>query len=55
MKKSIDWGAVKNNVITAFVFGIMGLVDGYFASIDLHGDARASVIEDMQIVSKEAK
>ncbi|MDR6794715.1 hypothetical protein J2X12_004137 [Pseudarthrobacter oxydans] len=55
VKKAIDWEPVKTNVITALTFGIMGLIGGYFIAIHIHGDARAAVIQDIQIVSKEAK
>jgi hypothetical protein len=51
-KKGINWETVKTVVITAFVFGSLGLIGGYFVSINIHSDARASVVQDMKIVSK---
>lgn len=54
-KKGINWEAVKTNAITAFTSVAIGLIGGYFLAINIHGDARAAVIQDIQIVSKEAK
>lgn len=42
-------------VITFLASGVLGLVGGYFASISLHSDARAAVVQDMQIVSKSVE
>lgn len=41
---------IKTIALTAFVAGTIGLISGYFASINLHGNARAQVVQDMQIV-----
>lgn len=46
---------VKTIVLTAFIAGTAGLIGGYFASINLHGNARASVVEDMTLVQDTVK
>jgi len=51
-KGKINWEKVKTITITAFIFTIAGLIGGYFASINLHSDARQSVISDMSVVTK---
>lgn len=54
-KKGINWETVKTVIITAFVFSTVGLIGGYFASINIYSEARSAVVQDMQIVSKEAE
>lgn len=46
---------IKTVLLTAFIAGTAGLIGGYFASINLHGDARAQVVQDMQIVKTTAE
>jgi hypothetical protein len=51
-KETIE--TIKTVLLTAFIAGTAGLIGGYFASINLHGDARAQVVQDMQIVKTTA-
>ena len=39
---------------TVLTLGI-GVILGYFLAINIHGDARAAVHQDIQLVSKEVK
>lgn len=50
-KKTTNWSAIKTNLIIAFVFTTIGLVGGYFTSINVRNDARASVVSDIQVVT----
>ncbi len=47
----INWSAIKTNIIIAFVAVTVGLIGGYFTSINVRADARASVVGDIQIVA----
>lgn len=46
---------LKTIAITAFVSVSVGLISGYFASINLHSNARQAVVQDMQAVSEVKK
>lgn len=46
--KNINWSNVKTNIIVAFIATTVGLIGGYYTSIDLHSDARADVVNDIQ-------
>lgn len=50
-KKRINWSAIKTNIIVAFVFLATGLVGGYFTSINVISDTRATVVKDFQLVT----
>jgi phage shock protein PspC (stress-responsive transcriptional regulator) len=44
------------SIALTFVFTAMiGTVAGYFIAISIHEDARANVVSDMQLVSKQSK
>lgn len=40
-------------VVTFLVTGIIGVIGGYFVSINVQGLARQTVISDMHVVSKD--
>lgn len=46
---------IKTVLLTAFIAGTIGVIGGYFGGINLHSDARAQVVQDMQVVSKTAE
>lgn len=43
---------VQSVIIAVLVSGLAGVVAGYFGGVSLHGDARAQVIKDMQVVTQ---
>ncbi len=47
-KETIE--TIKTVLLTALIAGVSGLIAGYFFSIDIHSNARQSVVQDMQVV-----
>ena len=43
---------IQSIIITFLATAVLGLVGGYFASINVHSQARQSVIAEMQVASK---
>lgn len=50
--KTINWGAIKTNIIIAMTFSVLGIIGGYFFSINMHSQARQDVVRDLQVISK---
>lgn len=46
---------LQSMALTALIVGAIGLVAGYFIAINVHGQARAAVVADMQVVEQTAK
>jgi hypothetical protein len=46
---------IKTIALTAFVSVTIGLIGGYFTRINVLGDARAQVVQDMQVVKTTAE
>lgn len=46
---------VMSNVITGLVIGVGLFITGYFTSINIHQDARANVVSDIQLVKSTSK
>lgn len=53
-KTKINWSGIKTNLLVAYVALTVGMIGGYFISINVHQEARASVVSDMQEVTKAA-
>jgi hypothetical protein len=55
--KKINWETIKTITITAFLFTTLGLIGGYFTTINIHSEAREMVVKDMKFVQapKEQK
>jgi hypothetical protein len=54
--KGIDFHKFWLYIALTFVLtGPIGVICGYFLAINIHGEARAAVYSDIQLVSKEVK
>jgi len=51
--KTIALGSyVRDLLLTGLVSLVIGLIGGYFATINVHSEARQAVVSDMQVASK---
>jgi hypothetical protein len=46
---------IKTILLTAFVTGTICFIGGYFVSINIQGDARARVIQDIKVAAPAAE
>ena len=52
-KETIE--TIKTILLTAFIVGTIAFIAGYFTSVNILGDARAQIVQDMKVVAEKAE